>query len=88
MLDNHRNADGTYDGVGVMSEVSGLSRAGVTELLAEVRANAALLDACGRHDFLQIAPRFGSKWKCVACGGVVSAEAVHWYVRGQAHGRA
>lgn len=65
-------------------------------LLAEVRANLALLNDCGDHTFEPIVteahpadkPMYGRKYCCKSCGGVVDAVAAHWYERGRSHERA
>jgi hypothetical protein len=58
------------------------------EVLAEVRANLKILEACpGPHDFQKIddGKTFGAKWRCSKCGGVVDSSAAAWYTRGLAH---
>jgi hypothetical protein len=58
------------------------------EVLAEVRANLATLEACpGPHEFQEIkdGKAFGPKWRCSKCGGVVDHQAAAWYTRGLAH---
>jgi hypothetical protein len=58
------------------------------EVLAEVRANLAILESCpGPHDFQEIKDGkvFFAKWRCATCGGVVDSAAAAWYTRGLAH---
>jgi hypothetical protein len=38
-MDKHRNADGTYDGAGVMSELSGLSREQIEQIAREAKVD-------------------------------------------------
>ena len=54
------------------------------ELLAEVRANQAKLDACPRHYFDPGDPpyKFGSKFTCTKCGGIMDAVHAFRYVQG------
>ena len=61
MIDRHRNADGTYNGVAVMADVSGLTQESVKSIWRQVKANAALLDACQRHDFVPAEPGHRSR---------------------------
>lgn len=69
-----------------LENVTGFKRPEIDKIFQEVKANSALLDACSKpHDFSicidrrtkQVldnptpAQRFGAKWKCSKCGGVV-----------------
>lgn len=57
-------------------------------VLAEVKANNTLLNACKLHAFVPIL-QSGSlvrKYMCTECKGVVDHHAFHWYERGFAHG--
>jgi len=85
-LGDHRNADGTYNGVGVMSEMSGLSRAAVTGIWESVKANQSKLDACAIHNFEPAAPGVKNR-TCTECGGEASIVNVLWYERGLRHGK-
>ena len=83
-----------------LCEITGVKRADVDEIWKQVKANNALLDGCVIHDFSICldrrskqpiesptrAQRFGCKWKCFNCGGVVDNLAKIWYVRGLIHG--
>lgn len=74
-------AERTYDGLAVMSEVSGLSRATMAEIWDEVKANQAKLSACPVHVFSPAVA--GSRKRiCSACGGWVSVTDAGWYERG------
>lgn len=85
MLDAHRNPDGTYDGVGVMADLTGLTRKTMTKIAEEVRANHARLEACPYHEFAPILPlvRMGQRYLCIECGGEVDALAYHWHQQGR-----
>lgn len=67
-----------------------MNRSEVEDMLAEVRANHALLDGCATpHDFKPASstPRIGGRMVCTKCGGWVDAHAARWYAAGVAHGR-
>lgn len=85
MLDQHRNPDGTYNGVGVMADLTGLSRKTIQEIAEEAKANQARLASCPYHDFSPILPRrtLGQKYRCIECGGEVDAHAYHWFQEGR-----
>lgn len=85
MLDRHRNPDGTYDGPGVMADLTGLSRQSMVELAEQVKANNALLNACAYHDFSPILPRvpLRQRYRCVNCGGEVDHHAWYWHQQGR-----
>lgn len=85
MLDAHRNPDGTYDGVGVMADLTGLSRQSVVDIAAQARANSERLTACPYHEFSPVAseaPR-RPRYRCIECGGEVDANAYHWHQQGR-----
>lgn len=83
-MNQHRNPDGTYNGVGVMSELTGLPRTTVQELADKARENIARLNACERHQFEPIGPvqPLRTRYRCAKCGGEVDSHARHWYERG------
>lgn len=89
MIDNHRNPDGTYDGAGVMSEMTGLGRGDVLGILEQVKANNAKLNACPWHEFeqsAQTAPLRSlthQKYVCRHCGGEIDASAYYWHEQGR-----
>lgn len=89
-MDKHRNADGTYDGAGVLGELSGLGRSTMVGLWEQVKANQAKLDACPGHEFVPT-PRLETqrqRYRCKHCGGEVDATSRHWYELGRSHERA
>lgn len=68
----------------------GLKPGEATSILAEVRQNRALLDACTRHQFPLPTEReaFGSinkRYTCVNCGGTMRGENIREYERGVLH---
>ena len=73
-LDRHRNADGTYDGIGALSEISGIEYDGILAIAEQVKANIAKLSACTGHSFMPMPcgpakPMYMQRHQCVACGG-------------------
>lgn len=84
-----------------LSEVTGFKKPEMDTIFQEVKANQALLAACPRHDFSIVLDqrtkqpienptsmqRFGARFKCVACGGVVDGPARIWYDLGLKHGK-
>lgn len=57
----------------------------VREVMAEVKANHALLVNCSQHNFQPIEDGTRlllKKHKCTRCGGVVSNSAAYWYNQG------
>lgn len=89
MIDKHRNPDGTINGVGVMSEVTGLSQTEVRSLWEQVKANSAKLESCPYHEFIQspqTAPLRSlthQKYICTHCGGEIDRQAYHWHEQGR-----
>lgn len=79
-----------------ISEVTGIKPVEIDSILAEIKANAARMENCPRHDFSIMidrhtkqpvenptpAQRFGAKFKCARCGGVVDNLARIWYEKG------
>jgi hypothetical protein len=76
-----------------------MSRAEIDTMLAEIKANNMKLDTCPRHDFSIVldrhtkqpiesatpAQRFGAKFQCARCAGIVDGIARIWYERGLKH---
>lgn len=87
-MDQHRNPDGTYNGVAVLSDLTGQSRTRVQELWAEAKENVRRLDSCARHHFEPIGPvqPLRTRYRCGKCGGEVDSHARHWYERGLVDG--
>lgn len=88
-MDKHRNPDGTYDGAGVMSELSGMQRSEVLARWEQVKANQAKLDACPWHEFERYGVDASSKtvlrqkYRCKHCLGEIDHIAYHWHEQGR-----
>ncbi len=79
-----------------LSKITGVKPAEIDSIVAEVKKNSALLKTCARHDFSIVldrrtkqpienptpAQRFGARFKCNRCGGIVDGIARIWYERG------
>lgn len=85
MFEKHRNPNGNYDGVGVMSEVTGLARSEIEAIAAEVKANHAKLASCPWHEFERLitAPPGRERYGCRHCRGTIDASAYHWHEQGR-----
>ena len=85
-LDKHRNPDGTYEGLGALGELAGISRSSAQDMLAQVKANSQRLSGCAWHDFAPIPPlrTLGQRYRCEHCSGEVDAHAYHWHEIGRA----
>lgn len=84
MFEQHKNPDGTYNGVGVMSDLSGMPRSEVLAIWGQVKANQAKLNACPYHEFDPILPLATKpRYRCNHCGGEVDASAYHWHEQGR-----
>lgn len=68
-----------------LSELSGLNRETMNDILLQVQANHAKLNACLRHDFEPIPPVkiVGQRYRCTHCGGEVDHHAWHWHEQGR-----
>ena len=84
-LDDHRNPNGTYDGIGVMTEFTRLPRSEVEAIAEQVKANHEKLKGCPWHEFeaLITAPPGGGRYRCRHCHGEVDASAYHWHQQGR-----
>ena len=90
-LDDHRKPDGNYDGIGVMSEVSGLPRDEIRAIAEQVKANHARLAGCPWHEFERLPrpddtvlqARLGDRYRCHHCKGEVDFHAYHWHQLGR-----
>ncbi len=72
-----------------ISQVTGLSRATMEEIWAEVKANRAKLETCKGHDFSRPYKKRGelvTDWECSKCGGHVDLNSKRWYELGLKHG--
>lgn len=88
-MGKHRNANGTYDGVGVLSDMTNLSPTEILSILEKVKANHAKLDGCSRHDF-EIVPldqgllsRSKQVYRCEHCGGEIDGTKYRWHEIGR-----
>lgn len=84
-LEDHRKPNGNYDGIGVMSEISGLPRDEIQAIAEQVKANHAKLQACAYHQFeaLITAPPGRGRYRCRNCQGEVDAIAYRWHELGR-----
>ena len=84
-MNKHQNPDGTYDGVGVMSDLTGLSRQSIVDIAAEAKANHARLYSCAYHEFepIQQSKPMRQRYRCKHCGGEVDSNAYHWHEQGR-----
>lgn len=84
-LEDHRKPNGNYDGIGVMSEVTGLARDEIRAIAEQVKANHAKLAGCPWHEFeaLITAPPGAGRYRCRHCQGEVDASAYHWHQQGR-----
>jgi hypothetical protein len=77
------------DSVDTLSSLTGIKRADMLSLWAEVKANQAKLTACRSHAFSAVEPgKVNTKYLCANCGGNVDSHAYHWYRDGREHERA
>jgi hypothetical protein len=85
VLERNRNPDGTYDGVGVMADLTGLSRQSMADLAAEVKANSERLNSCPYHEFAPILPRvpLNQRYRCIECGGEINSSEWYWHQEGR-----
>lgn len=86
-LEDHKNPDGTYNGLSALGEFAGIEPEVAHRIYQAVLANKRLLDACSRHDFVETSGRPGhaAAFVCSQCHGSVSAIAAHWYKKGMEH---
>ena len=85
MAGNHQNPDGTFNGLAVMGELSGLGESEMKKIWASVKVNSAKLNACGHHLFQAIEPseKYKKRYRCSACDGEIDAIAYHWHEQGR-----
>jgi len=77
------------DSVDTLSNLTGIKRADMLSIFAEVKANQAKLNACRSHEFSAVEPgKVNTKYLCANCGGTVDSHAYHWYRDGREHERA
>lgn len=77
------------DSLDTLCNATGIKRAEMLDLWAEVQANHARLETCAGHDFGQVEPGrlLNRKYECRNCHGWADAHAVAWYQKGVEHGR-
>jgi predicted SprT family Zn-dependent metalloprotease len=76
-MKNHKNPDGTYNGIGLMSEMTGLTKDDVQAIWDEVVSNEKKLRACKEHDFsIKSTGRtiLDERYGCSRCKGEVGFE--------------
>lgn len=89
MQDKHRNPDGTYDGAGVLGDLTGLGRNDIKCIWEQVQTNHARLRECQYHDFEPIPQKLGEiyerkqRYCCKHCGGEIDAHAYYWHEQGR-----
>jgi len=65
-----------------------LTRDDAQQILAQVKANAARLNACSApHEFVDMLEHNvpGHRYRCSKCGGEVAGQCVRWYLLGMKH---
>lgn len=85
-MEKHKNADGTYNGVKVLSELSGLPEKEMKSLWQQVQENSAKLSACQYHDFAidtENKTMTREQYVCKNCGGTVNASMYRWHEIGR-----
>lgn len=88
-MDKHRNANGTYNGVSLMSELTGMPEGEVKSLIQRVQENQHKLEACLYHEFEQskqtspLRSITHQKYVCRNCGGEVSHQQWCWHEIGR-----
>lgn len=84
-----------------ISKVTGVRPEIIDSILVEIKANTDRMETCQRHDFSIVldrhtkqtienptpAQRFGAKFKCSRCGGIVDGLARIWYDKGLKDGK-
>lgn len=90
-IKDHQNPDGTYNGVGVLSELTGVSKEDVLITFETIKANNQRLESCQYHEFT-INPDLSNpdspivrhlKYKCIHCGGTVNPVMWRWFEIGR-----
>jgi hypothetical protein len=72
----------TYDGVTMLSQLSGRPKAEIQKLWEEVKINIAKLNGCPRHRFEDETVILGQRICCVNCGGNISLGDISHYIKG------
>ncbi len=90
-MKDHKNPDGTWNGVSFMSELTGISQEEVASTFEAVKANGSALSDCHYHEFT-INPDLSNpespvnrskRYKCKHCGGTVSEVMWRWFEIGR-----
>lgn len=85
-MEKHRNADGTWNGIGVLGELSGLGADEVARIAGDVKANQDKLNGCQYHEFElheEAALITLSKFRCKHCGGIINGSDYRWHELGR-----
>ena len=56
------------------------------EMMNDIKENHRKLDGCRFHEFsidVTLDKKFDKRYRCIKCGGEVSAMAKHWYEKGK-----
>lgn len=76
-----------YNGIALLSQMSGLSQDEVRAIARQVKENQERLNKCpGPHLFAPLGDGPTDLWLCATCGGSVSRRDARWYQRGIEHG--
>jgi len=67
-----------------LSEISGLQKTEIKNIMLEVIENNKKLNSCDKHKFDIEIKR---KWLCICCGGTINSTAKLWYEKGIKHGK-
>jgi len=88
-IDDHKKPDGTYNGPGVFSEITGLRIAEVKSVIEQVQENNRKLNSCSYHEFEQsgqtsmLRSLTHQKYICRHCGGEVDYHKWRWHELGR-----
>lgn len=86
-MGRHRNPDGTYNGVSMLSELSGLSATEVRAIADAVKINQSRLDGCAYHEFDLITPGetllTRQRYACRHCQGEIDGHKHRWHELGR-----
>jgi hypothetical protein len=84
--DKHKNEDGTYNGIEVMSELTGISVGKITSIWQRVQENGQKLEACPYHEFeldSENKTMTRHQYRCKNCGGTVNNSMYRWHEIGR-----
>lgn len=85
-IDKHLNADGTYNGVAVISELTSLPQGEILTLVEQIKANYVKLEACAWHEFEpapESSPAAWGRYVCRHCQGTIDSVAYRWHELGR-----